>query len=210
MRNEWLGRRPLIGLVLGLFLGLLAAVPVAAQPSAEAARELVKTVGEDVLDVLEDDSLSDREKFDRLVGLLEGPIDLDLVGRLILSRHWRAASEREQEEYLELFREYALANVSSKLHFYDGQGFEITGAKPLNEHDVMVTTRITGPEGASLNLDWRLRDRDGQLKAIDVIVEGVSLIVSQRSEFASVIERGGMDGLLSVLRKRIEEARARV
>lgn len=210
MRNEWLGRRPLIGLALGLFLGLLAAVPVAAEPSAEAARELVKTVGEDVLDVLEDDSLSDREKFDRLVGLLEGPIDLDLVGRLILSRHWRAASEREQEEYLELFREYALANVSSKLHFYDGQDFEITEAKPLNEHDVMVTTRITGPEGGPLNLDWRLRDRDGQLKAIDVIVEGVSLIVSQRAEFGSVIERDGMDGLLSVLRKRIEEARARV
>lgn len=208
MSSERLGRGPLIGLVLGLCMALVAAVPVAAKPSADAARDLVRNVGEEVLAVLEDESLSDREKFDHLVNLLEEPIDLDLVARLILGRHWRTASEQQQKEYLELFREYALANLSSKLHLYAGQDFEITDAKVLNQRDAMVTTQITGTEGPPLNVDWRLRERDGTLLAIDVIVEGVSLVVSQRSEFGSVIERRGMDGLLTELRNRIEQARA--
>jgi len=209
MYSEWLARRSLTGLVVALFMAFLAAPPLAAEPSAKAARELVENVGEKVLAVLEDEGLSDRQKFDHLVDLLEGPIDLDLVGRLILGHHWRTASAQQQEQYLELFREYALANLSSKLHLYAGQDFEITDAKVLNRHDAMVTTQITGTEGPPLNVDWRLRERDSKLVAIDVIVEGVSLIVSQRSEFGSVIERHGIDGLLSELRKRIEETRAR-
>lgn len=209
MHSEWLARSRPIGLIVALCMALVAAPPLVAEPSAEAARELVQDVGEKVLAVLDNDSLTDREKFDRLVELLDGPIDLGLLSRLVLGRHWRTASEQQQEEYVELFREYALAFVSSKLHLYDGQEFEITDVSVVNERDAMVTTEITRTEGPPLNVDWRLRESDGKLLAIDVVVEGVSLIVSQRSEFGSVIEREGMDGLLSVLRKRIEETRAK-
>ena len=69
---------------------------------------------------------SDRGKFDRLVILLEGPIDLDLVARLILGRHWRNASGKQRAEYLDLFRAYALDNLASKLHLYQGEQFDIT------------------------------------------------------------------------------------
>ena len=66
----------------------------------------------------------------------------------------------------------------------------------------LVSTRVIGG-GPPLKVDWRVRERDdGGLVAIDVIVEGVSLIVTQRSEFAAVIERQGMDGLLAELRQR--------
>ena len=176
-----------------------------AEPSPEQARELIQVVGNEVLEILRDATLSDERKLDRLIELLDGPIDLDLVARLILGRHWRAASEAQRQEYLELFRGYALNFLASKLHLYRGQSYEVLDAQVINERDALVAMRILGNEGPPLKVDWRLREQDGTLMAIDVIVEGVSLIVTQRSEFGSVIERNGFEGLLAELRARIRE-----
>ena len=194
---------------------VLAAGPVAigwrtlrAAPSPEAAQSLIEQVSTQVLTILSDRGLSDRQKFDDLVGLLSQPIDLDLVARLILGRHWRSANDARREAYLGLFREYALANLASKLHLYRGQGFEVTGAEAVSKQDAVVTSRILNPGEAPLQVDWRLRTRDdGRLVVIDLIVAGVSLIVTLRSEFAAVIERQGFDGLLVELRRRIAQTR---
>ena len=192
-------------LFVALTVVMLAAAPLAAAaPTAEGARQMVEDVGDDVLVVLKDDDLTDRDKLDRLIGLLEGPIDLDLVARLILGRHWRTASDEQRAEYLELFRTYALDSIASKLHLYQGEEYQITSARVLNERDALVTTQILSDSRPPLQVDWRLREVDGQLVAIDVIVENVSMIVTQRSEFSSVVERRGMDGLLAELRSRIE------
>jgi phospholipid transport system substrate-binding protein len=177
-----------------------------AEPSAEKARALIQDLGNQVLEILRDPSLSNDRKLERLIDLLEGPIDLDLVARLILGRHWRSASEAQRQEYLELFRGYALNFLASKLHLYRGQSYEILDAQVISERDALVTTRILGNQGPPLKVDWRLRDQDGGLMAIDVVVEGVSLIVTQRSEFGSVIERDGFEGLLAELRQRIRQA----
>ena len=198
-----------------LLLTLLAAglLPIAwraagAAPSADQARALIEGISAEVLAVLSDDDLGDRQKFDALVALLERPIDLDLVARLILGRHWRTVNDGQRQQYLELFREYALANLASKLHLYQGQSFEVTGAKVVSDKDALVTSRILSDGAPPLQVDWRLRQQDGAgLVTIDLIVEGVSLIVTLRSEFGSVIERQGFDGLLAELRQRIAQPR---
>ena len=179
-----------------------------AAPNADAARALIEEVSAQVLAILSDQALADRQKFDALVVLLERPIDLDLVARLILGRHWRTADGAQRQLYLDLFRQYALANLASKLHLYRGQSFEVTGAKVVSDQDALVTSRILSDGEPPLQVDWRLRQRDGAGPVtIDLIVEGVSLIVTLRSEFAAVIERQGFDGLLAELRQRIAQTR---
>ena len=165
---------------------------------------MIQDVGTEVLAILRDTSLDNRQKFDRLVALLDGPIDLEIIARLILARHWRSASDAQRTEYVALFRAFALDNLASRLHVYDGQDFEIVGAQAVSERDAVVATRVTGAGRQPLKVDWRVRELDdGSLVAIDVIVEGVSLIVTQRSEFSAVIERSGLDGLLAELRQRV-------
>ena len=208
MRNSLLDRRRLLLAAVAASLAPLASRPGRAAPSAEAAQSLIEQVTAEVLAILSDPGLSDRQKFDALVELLSQPIDLDLVARLILGRHWRSASDAQRQEYLELFRDYALANLASKLHLYQGQSFEVTGAKVVSDNDALVVSRILDAGQAPLQVDWRLRERDqGSLVVIDVIVAGVSLIVTLRSEFSAVIERQGFDGLLAELRQRITDTR---
>jgi phospholipid transport system substrate-binding protein len=205
MLHEPLDRRRLLnGLRLAPVVLLLAGSRSQAAVSADAAQQMIQEVGVQVLAILRDRGLDNQQKFERLVALLEGPIDLGLIARLILGRHWRSASEAQRTEYLQLFRAFALDNLASRLHVYDGQDFEIVGAQAVNERDAVVATRVTGGGRPPLKVDWRVRERDdGDLVAIDVIVEGISLIVTQRSEFSAVIERSGMDGLLAELRQRV-------
>jgi phospholipid transport system substrate-binding protein len=204
MFNERFDRRQVIrGSQLALLTLLVGRRPASAAISPDAAQAMIQDIGSKVLAVLRDPDLNNDQKFRQLVELLDGPIDLDLVARLILGRHWRTASGAQQQEYLKLFRAFALDNLASRLHVYDGQDFEIISAKAVNDSDAVVSTRVTGGDHAPLKVDWRIRERDdGGLVAIDVIVEGVSMIVTQRSEFSSVIERQGMDGLLAELRQR--------
>ncbi|MEM7042677.1 MAG: ABC transporter substrate-binding protein [Pseudomonadota bacterium] len=192
------------GAALGIFA--VASPQSIAAPSPDDARNLIQTVGTKVLDILKQDSSQD-DKFKQLVDLLDESIDLDLVARLILARHWRTADEAQRSEYLKLFRAYALDSLASKLHIYNGQEFEITDSKAAGKKDAVVRTLIYSPDRPPLHVDWRIREHaDGHLIAIDVIVESVSLIVTQRSEFGSVVERNGMDGLLDELRRRIDSA----
>ena len=73
-----------------------AGVPALAAPAPDAARDLIQTVGTEVLDILKQE-VSQDEKFEQLVTLLDEAIDLDLVARLILARHWRAADEASKD-----------------------------------------------------------------------------------------------------------------
>ncbi len=192
--------------VLALVPAIVTSSPASAAPSPDAARDLIQTVGSQVLEILQQ-NVSQDEKFKQLVDLLDGSIDLDLVARLILARHWRTADEAQKAEYLKLFRAYALDSLASKLHIYNGQEFEITDSRAAGKKDAVVRTLIHSPDRPPLHVDWRIREHeDGGLVAIDVIVESVSLIVTQRSEFGSVVERRGIDGLLDELRRRIDSA----
>jgi phospholipid transport system substrate-binding protein len=201
-------RRRLLLVLLAAGLLPLGWHTTRAAPSVDDARALIEQISAQVLAILSDQAFTDRQKFDALVALLDGPIDLDLVARLILGRHWRTVDDAQRQEYLTLFREYALANLASKLHLYRGQSFEVTGAKVVSDQDALVNSRILSDGEPPLQVDWRLRERDGAAPVtIDLIVEGVSLIVTLRSEFGSVIERQGFNGLLVELRQRITQTR---
>ncbi len=203
---DMMERRQLLKTLPALAIVLAVGTPALAAPSPEAARDLIQRVGDQVLAILKSDQSND-EKFRQLVELLDDSIDIDLVARLILARHWRTADEAQQAEYLKLFRAYALDNLASKLNIYNGQEFEIVDAQVAGKRDALVKTLISSPDRPPLRVDWRIRElKNGALVAIDLIVENVSLIVTQRSEFGAVVERRGMDGLLAELRQRIDSS----
>ena len=85
---------------------------------------------------------------------------------------------------------------------YTDDSFTVTGARQASEKDVVVSTRLVRPSGMEIAADWRVRVFDGKFRIIDVMVEGISMAVTQRSEFAAVVRRDGIEGLLAILRAR--------
>lgn len=180
-----------------------------AQTKIDAATTMIEHVGQEFLDVLGPGSEKDERQLQRLIGLLEEAINLDTTGKLILAKNWRNASDDQRAAYLNLFRPYALDTLASKIRASSTEipleSFKIIKGAPVGKDDVLVSTDLFWPGYPPYRLDWRLRSHDdGKLQAIDVMVEGVSMVVTQRAEFASVIERRGFDGLLDQMRSQVE------
>ena len=139
--------------------------------------------------------------------LLVKSFDLQTIGHFVMGRSWSTATPAQQQEYMRLFEGLIVRTYGDRLSLYTGENFHAKGARAESEKDIIVNSEITHPDGsAPTTIDWRLRLKDQQLKVIDVVVEGVSLSVTQRQEYASVIQQSGIDGLLALMQKRLEGA----
>ena len=140
----------------------------------------------------------------RLEGLIRRGFDLDLTSQLVLGKYWNRASQAHRQAFKELFAQYLLHNYARHLKAYRVETLAIVSSNPIGKSDFLVETRVEGAQGDDpANQVWRLRRRDGGFKIIDVHVDGISLALTERSQFGSVIRRNGLDGMLSALRKRV-------
>ena len=128
--------------------------------------------------------------------------DLAFIGRFVLGKYWRATTPEQQEDYLALFGEYLVQTYSARLGGYSGETMAVVSTRQASEKDFVVRTQIDRPTGPPVVAEWRVRTTGGGFRIIDVMVEGISMAVTQRSEFASVVQRDGIDGLLVILRAR--------
>lgn len=202
-------------LILGGFALLSCLLPrrlALAAPTPSVAEEVVQRLVDQVWYLLASGSVDSVDQ-DDLLSVLEGGTDLSLLGQLVLGRYWRQANPRQRSEYLRLFRRYMLQTFVQRLRQYvgsdldfAGERFQIIASRPVGQRDILVQSRVAPPSSQPLRVDWRLRERPGEPVIIDLIVEGISLLVTQRSEFAAVLERGGIDRLLSELQARVSDA----
>lgn len=192
---------------------LIAALPVAGAAASktepDAAAQFLSALGTETIRVLraEDTPLELREIQVRT--LLGKSFDFETIGRFVMGRAWGKATPGQRSEYQALFQEYVLRTYSRRIGGYSGESFRIVKAEPLGKTDALVFTEIGRPSGPPLLAGWRVRNRDGGHKILDVVVEGISMAQTQRSEFAALIRRQGIDGLLEALRARVQKYGAR-
>ena len=136
--------------------------------------------------------------------------DFDGVGiaRFVLGRYWRSAGADEQQEFVKLFEDYVAFVYTARLANFGGETFKTRGSRSDGD-GVIVSTDVISPGSTSpLRIEWRLVNDNGRYKINDVIVEGVSMAVTQRSEFASIIQRNGgqLGGLIAMMREKTASA----
>jgi phospholipid transport system substrate-binding protein len=128
------------------------------------------------------------------------------ISKFVLGRYWRTATEAERTEFSQLFEDFIVRSYAVRFRDYSGESFKVLGDAREQDGVWVVRSRIERGSSEPIRIDWRLRRRADSYAIIDIIVEGVSMVVTQRSEFASVIQsRGGVPGLLDALREKVSE-----
>jgi phospholipid transport system substrate-binding protein len=197
---------------------LAAAAALLAGRSGQAAladasaspKEFIQRLGDRTVAILNEPQSQNAQKLKQLKALLDESTDLALVGRLVMGRYWREASQAQKADYLKLFTALVMQTMAERFSWYTGETFEITDAKPVDERDTMVSTRIIRPSGKPpILVDWRVRKSEQGYLLIDIVAEGVSLVVTQRSEAADIAGRSGIDGLLKEMRDRLAKRDAK-
>jgi phospholipid transport system substrate-binding protein len=168
--------------------------------------KFVQDIGNRAIAICADKSLSAEQRGGKFRQILRDSFDLMTIGRFVIGRSWNAASPQQQQEYMHLFESLVIKNYGDQLELYAGEGFQVTGARAESEKDFIVTSAIVHPDGSEpTEVDWRVRQKDGKFGVIDVVVEGVSLSVTHRQEYASIIQHddGKLDGLLALMRQQL-------
>jgi phospholipid transport system substrate-binding protein len=150
------------------------------------------------------------ERLTRFRQLFHADFDGPGIARFVLGRYWRSASKEEQQEYLNLFEDYVVFVYGTRLSNFSGETFKVRGSR-TDENGTIVSTDILHPGGEPpIKVDWRLVSDNGAFKINDVVIEGISMMMTQRSEFASVIQRHGgqIGGLLALMREKTNTASA--
>lgn len=166
----------------------------AATKAASPALNFVKSTAERGLTFLSDPNSTQDQKKSEFKKLLDASFDLDTIGRFVLGKYWNSATPAQQQEYSRYFKQMVVNVYAGRFGEYKGQKFEVKSVQTVNATDSLVTSFIYPVNGGDpVQVDWRVRQKGGTFKIVDVLVAGVSMSITQRSDFASVIQRGGGD-----------------
>jgi phospholipid transport system substrate-binding protein len=186
---------------------LAQARPAAGTPAPEAGT-FIMSMADKAIAGLTDLNVPLPERTARFRALLNEGFDVSHIGRFVLGRFWRSASEAERAEYLQLFEDFIVQSYATRFREYSGENLKIVSTRTAPEDEAVVLTDLVRPNGPPVRVEWRLR-RDGQaFKVIDVLVESVSMSITQRDDFSATIQRSGgrVEGLLAVLRDKVRTA----
>ena len=123
-----------------------------------------------------------------------------------VGRHWKKLPEADQQRWLELFRRHITANYAGQFTGYTGESFETMGEEPAIRDTRVVRTRLTRPSEEDVQLNYRLREVDGEWRIIDIYLNGtVSELALRRSEYSAVLKREGFEKLLTTLNDKVDE-----
>jgi phospholipid transport system substrate-binding protein len=162
-------------------------------PETAGAENFVAKMAERGINFLANPEITAEQRKLEFKKLLHESFDMKTIARFAMGRYWSQASEAQRTEYLANFEKMIIEVYSKRFGDYQGQDFKVDSARPEGENDVIVTSHIVPKNGEKITVDWRVRNKNAGYKVVDVIVEGVSMATTQRSEFASVVQRGGGD-----------------
>lgn len=205
--------RPLLTRFLGALAVMACALgaPVSSGVASEAddAATFVKDFTDEAIVRLFDPEKSDAAKVADFRTLLERGFYLEGIGRFVLGKYYRSLDAKQKVDYQEAFEDYLVATYSRRITTYSGDGFTVLGARKRKK-DYYVRTTLEGDDGTDINVEWRVRNFDGDWKIVDIIVERLSMVATQRDEFVSVIRRaqGDVGPLLAELREKWETFKA--
>lgn len=174
---------------------ILFALSINAQTSNYSNEEkFVSTFTEEAISILSNDTINDSEKTKAFTSLVMSSIDLPLISKFVLARSWKESSDDQKQRYLIAFKDYFVNSYANKLDQYSGEKISIIDSEEAGKY-VIVNSNIVreGTDTLKISLKWRLLNRDGQIKIIDLNIEGISLIIAQREEFQSFLANNNYD-----------------
>jgi phospholipid transport system substrate-binding protein len=192
-------RRHLIGLPLAIL-----ALPCGAAAAEPQVALIERFYGALLAVMKEAKRLSFDARYSRLAPAIMQTFDLGLMTRLAVGPAWAQLGADQQQRLATAFSHYTISVYASRFDGYDGERFTVSPTATPNPNGAIVESRLVKANGESVSLNYLLRqDGAGAWKVIDVYLSGtVSELATRRSEFASVLQRSGIDGLVQMIEQR--------
>jgi len=199
-------RIPFFAVAAFLFVSF---TPAIAAPVDDASK-YIEGVGNSAVETLSNKALSKDKKRAKIEKLFRDNVDTAWIGKFVLGRFWRTATDAQKKAYMKEYETFLVENYATRFTDYTGGSFKISDAKDSGDGEYVVSMQIQSGDSSAepVLVDYKVRKGGKNGYAIfDIIVEGVSMITTQRSEFSSVVSNKGLDYLVSQLANKTEAAK---
>lgn len=193
----------------GAFLAamLMFVGTAAAEVDAAKAEAFVKEVTAEGIEDIINANIPQAEKDQRFAKLFNRALDLDFIGQFVLGRNWRTATPAQRAEFIKVYRQLNVSTWSKRFDEFKGKEFMFKGTAPSNSAgQIFVNSVVPMEQGEPAKVVWRVREKNGQYKVVDIIIENVSLAITARNEYTAFIKNnpGGVDALIANLKTKIK------
>jgi phospholipid transport system substrate-binding protein len=162
----------------------------AAPPSDPAA--FVDGMIQQALTILRNKQMPDATRQQQFSVMLHKNFDIPKIARFVLGRYWTTASDDDRNTFNGLFEQWVVRTYSQRFKDYGGENIKVMGSRPESDTSFVVSSQLIHPDGSPpATVDWHVNKGPDGFKVVDVEVEGVSMALTEREEFASVIQRNG-------------------
>lgn len=189
-------------------VALLAAGSIVAERPASASAvdgnptAFITSLGNAVVEILEDPALSQDERVKRYVAQFRAAFDWDRIGVFAIGRYRQGLTHEKFAEYRDLFAQHMTKIYAARFADYSGERFVVKGERPVGRDGSEVFAEIRGAGSQeAVGLAFKVVDDGGNLKIYDVSINGVSLLVAKRAEVKGILASRGIDGLIATLRR---------
>lgn len=176
-----------------------------AELNAKSAENFIKKVTSQGIEEIINADIPQDQKDARFAKLFNEYLDLDFIGKFVLGRYWNTAKPAERKEFIEVYRQMNIKTWSKRFDEFKGKSFNFNGTTPSNsKNQIFVDTTVPMPQGAPAKVIWRVKDTNGNLKVVDIIIENVSLAITARNEYTAYIKKSknGVADLIADLRQK--------
>ncbi len=202
----WPERRRRATALLAVLMLLLCAPGFARAAAIEGAGDFLAELTDRAVAQLTEQGLAEAEQKLRFGRLLNEAFDLQAIGRFVLGRYWRRVDAAQRSDFLDAFEDMMLYRFLPLFSEFSIDKFDIgpSRAHKNNPDFVNVETTLRRAKGEPIHVNWRIRKHGEGYKIVDIIAEGISIAVTLRSEYVSVLKRNGgdVDALTLVLREK--------
>lgn len=167
----------------------------------QSASAVVESLGGEVLAILQSGSSTAEQRKEKFRELFAKRFAVAEMAQFALGHHWRTINEQQRAQYTDVFRDYVAGIYANRFAAYSGEKFRVVDERPDSSDSRLVSAEIIQPRGNNTALAFRVSSAQEDLRIIDVKVEGVSLLVTKRSEFNSIIQRKGFAAFLDELKR---------
>ena len=190
-------------LVLGLGAAALAALPVAPASAADPAADLVASTAQQVIDLVKVTPPGPQRQA-AIQQVLLTKFDLPYMGQQSLGQFWNRTTEPERARFLKAVETAEARAYSERFGQYAGQTVTVGKVNPRANGVYIVDSKLSQSNGQPVKLEWEVRNTPQGLRISDVKVEGVSMVMTRRSDFTSYIQNNGgkVEPLISELEAR--------
>jgi phospholipid transport system substrate-binding protein len=172
---------------------MLLAMPSAAL-TIEHAKSFIEDLGRRAITTLTSGHKSDEELGKEFLSLLDEGFDVPAIGKFTLGRYWRQATPEQQADFLKVFRNRLKQSYANRFREYKGVKFVVKDGRKEADGGVVITSTIQKPGGPVVHVTWKVYDnKAGVPKIYDVTVDGISMSVSLRDDYAAAISNNGGD-----------------